>query len=554
MATFTTHSQPAAAYYRWAALACGVLGVLLWVGVYLPRPDLFYDDAAQHTFWLYRYADPRLFPHDPAADYFGSLAVASWGYRGLYAVLAPLLDIVLAAKLVAFVLLAISLWLTWRVAVALRDDADRELRGLLAVAALLLLLPSTATDLFSPMGFQRTFALPITLLCVWALLARRHYGWVGVSWLLAAVIYPVILPVLGVTAALVFLIDLVRDRRLPPYWIANGVLGLLAIGLTLKSTAPPPGIAPTVTFAQAMAMPEFLPGGRLPLYAPARLVPNWFRDHHTGLGYSPYVVLAMFGAIGVLAWRRALRVLPVPVWALAAAGFGLWLLARLTMFALYLPNRHARTSLGVFAALVFAAALVALWQRVRDGEPGGPHAARGRIGAVLLAFAAPVAVAATLWPHAVQVAGTPVNADLERVYAYLGSLPVDTLVVAHPDLADLVPVRAKRSVLASTEESIPFHLGYYERLRPRIVASLRAAYATSWGDLEAVLKPYGASVVLTGPPVWAEQSYYPPFDGLVRQLRASGAARGFVLEHPPADRILFRSGEYCVVRVPAEGP
>ena len=37
-------------------------------------PYLLADDVREHVFWMFRFADPRLFPHDSTADYFQSLA------------------------------------------------------------------------------------------------------------------------------------------------------------------------------------------------------------------------------------------------------------------------------------------------------------------------------------------------------------------------------------------------------------------------------------------------------------------------------------------------
>jgi hypothetical protein len=93
--------------------------------------------------------------------------------------------------------------------------------------------------------------------------------------------------------------------------------------------------------------------------------------------------------------------------------------------------------------------------------------------------------------------------------------------------------------------------GYYAQMKPRVEASLRAAYATRIEEVDAALAPYGVDVMLTGPSVWEERGYFAPFDELVRSLLAQGARHGFVLKSPPADRILFKSGEYFVVRVQA---
>jgi hypothetical protein len=166
-----------------------------------------------------------------------------------------------------------------------------------------------------------------------------------------------------------------------------------------------------------------------------------------------------------------------------------------------------------------------------------------------VAVFAPIMVTATLLPWAVSVLNRPVDTDLENVYAFIANLPKDTLVAAHPDLADFVPVRTRRSVLASTEISMAWMENYYKQMKPRVEASLRAAYATRIDEMDRELEPLGVDVMLTGPAVWRTQSYFAPFDDLVRDLQARGAVEGYVLRSPPADRVLFRSGEYYVIRV-----
>ena len=46
------------------------------------------DDARQHVFWMQRFIDSELFPHDLIADYFQS--VAPTGYTTLYRIAAAL--------------------------------------------------------------------------------------------------------------------------------------------------------------------------------------------------------------------------------------------------------------------------------------------------------------------------------------------------------------------------------------------------------------------------------------------------------------------------------
>lgn len=535
---------------RASAVACAVVTGLLWSVAVLFRPDRFSDDARQHMFWLYRYADPSLFPNDPAAAYFSSTAVSPWGYRSVYALLAAHLDALLAAKLVALALLLVALWLAWLLGVAVArraapDDVERaSLTGLFCVVATAVLLP--LVDLLPNVGFQRTWSLPLTLLCLWALVARRYLG-VGVSWLIASLTYPVLIPVLGLTATLVFGWEWMRERKLPAWWHANAALGLAAIAIASVGSKVPAGFGPSVTGAQAKAMPEFSPAGRqnLGLHDGLSAV---FTSDRTGLGWSPWLlaVVVVLACLAVFLGSRASVPKPVsaPVWTMALVGVGLWLVARFTLFTLYLPNRHTRYSLGAFAIVVFGVAICALVQPLlkRFGER------RQRV-IVAVALVAPLAVAGALLPTAAHEFTSVPDADKEAAYAFLRQLPRDSVIAAHPDAANSIPLRTRRSVLASTEESVAFQQGYHDLMKPRIEAELRASYAAEWDEVEAALAPFDVDVFVVVPDMWDWGTYYSPYAGMTSKLYARAAAHQFALKEPPADRVLFRSGDVYVVRV-----
>lgn len=529
---------------RWSALACCAIGILMWLGPYLWRPDLFSEDAAQHVFWFWRFVDAEAFAGDASAEYFSSPSVAPWGYRVLYALLVPILHPQAAAEWVAVGLLAASAAFAWKLGAALASDR-REMRGLLAVVAMLLLVAFPASDLFTPMGLQRTFALPITLMAAWALVERR-YGWVGAAWMLAALFYPVVLPVLGLAAVLTFELDYARQRHLPAGWWQTAALGAAAIALVLASMEPPRWAGPTVTHAQSLAMPEFGPGGRLNLY-PAG-AGYWFGDHRYGIGW-PAPLLAVFLAAALVTRRfgRAALV-PAPLWALAASGCTLWAAAHLTLFYLYLPNRHSRTSVAVFGIVALAAGASVLLERIAASDSRGQSPTQQRRNWIVAA-GAPLLVILAMLPTAWQNLRQPIDGDLERAYGFIASLPADTLVAAHPRLADFIPLRSARPVLASDEVALPFMRGYYRYIEPRLDASVRAAYATDWDALLARLAPYGVDVVLSGPPAWQDASLPAPHDAMARRARTAADGRDFILRSPPPEHILFRSGDYFVVRV-----
>jgi hypothetical protein len=531
----------------WAAIAMSLLVALLWVVPWLLRQDLFYDDAAHHVFWLYQYASPGLFPDDISIEYFRTNA--PWGYRAIYFALAPLFDAQMLAEFLAIPLVLLSCWFLWRIARAAGAGSDESgMHGLLLILGFaVFLLVSQARDLVPPIAFQRTFSVPLLLFTCWAL-AERRYGWVGASWLAAALIYPVVLPLQGIAAVVVFLRELIATRRLPAHWVLNLVLGVAALGIAAVGVPVPPEVGPAYSYTEAMTLPEFGPQGRLRMYEEGFLA-SWFRGHRAGLGWSKESLLLIVACAGLAIGLRRQRLIPMPVWVMAGAGLLIFLAMRAfpdqLMFGLYLPNRHPKWSLAIFGAFAFAAAVSALLGRAFS-ETVPATAARLRwVGALGI-----VAVLVVLGPQAREVWARPVNTDLERSYAFLRTMPLDTLVASHPDLGDFVPLRTRRSVLTSTETSMAWMKSYYAAIKPRVSASLEAAYATRIEDVDAALSPFGVDVMLVGPEIWAARTpYLEPFGALSTRLVERGRVEGFVLRSPPADRILFRSGDYYVIRV-----
>ena len=548
----TRAASVAGGWFRFSALLCFAAATFLWLGPYLWRADLVSEDAAQHIFWFWRFVDPALLANDPATAYFSSLAVAPWGYRGLYASIVPALGPQLAGELVAVALLGVSCVLAWKTGLALarvagaNTDANDgatpgELHGLIAVALLLFLVAIRPADLISAIGFQRSFALPITLLAAWALLANRP-AWAGVSWLLAALFYPVIVPVLGLAAGAVFLAEIIRHRRLPAAFAWNVFAGVATIAIVLYSSVPEEWIGPAVTLDQARSMPEFGAGGRLALESGSWRF--WVTDHRYGIGWPPWVLAAF--ALAALAARP--RRVPLPAWAFAVAGLALWLLAHFVLFHLYLPNRHSRTAVAVSGLVVLVVAIGSAFHRLHARTATG----RMRTSKALqwgVAYAAPVLVAAALFFAGARAWQTPVNRDLERVYEIISALPAGTVVAAHPELADFVPLRTGRAVLASNETALPFMPGYYAVMKPRVEASLHAAYAESWDALVAALKGYPVDVVLLGPAPRPPQAQLPPFDAIARTFARHALPPESLVAGLPSAQVLLRSGGYYLVRL-----
>jgi hypothetical protein len=118
-----------------------------------------------------------------------------------------------------------------------------------------------------------------------------------------------------------------------------------------------------------------------------------------------------------------------------------------------------------------------------------------------------------------------------------------------PD-ADLVPTFGQRSVVASSEYAIPFHLGYYAEIRRRMEAQIAAYYAASPAEVLEFADRYGVDLFLVNAEGFrfekldemtsgADNARYEPFYTLA--VRAYRAANGRYA--------LLEAAGRCAVRV-----
>ena len=535
----------------WIACLAGIVAVREFLPALL-RADLHDEDFAHHIWWTYRWIDPALFPNDLAREFFSQPILAPYGYQFLFRLFVPVVDPQHLAEAVPLLLVPAGTVLAFLIG----QRVGQGLPGGVVGATFFIL----AELRFLHAGLPRSFATPILLFGMWALLTQRQTA-LGCALLLAVLFYPPVAANLGLCAAIVLALRVWQDwqdrqdwqeRQLPERWLVLVGLGCLALGvLGLAYLRPfPPELGRTVTFAEAYAMPEFWPGGRSHFFNPDPW--HFYFSKRNGLGIDPWVALLLSGLL-IAAWRFLPGVIGREAWALAGVSIGLFISAHLTLFVLHYPNRYTLYALPVCGLLALAGVVPALIAKLRPYRRFdrlltflGKQTVIVSIGCLVL-FA--LSTEATL--KLVSVLHTPPNRALEAVYRFLETLPKDSLVASHPNDADNIPLRSRRSVLASMETSLPLYVGYYQIMAKRLDATLAAFHATDFATVDRLHARYGVDVFVVNRRRYApgKSLYFQPFYAVTQEQWARGSREGFVLRDPPPDRILFQQGEFSVIRV-----
>jgi hypothetical protein len=516
------------------------------------------DDAREHVFWMFRFVDPNLFPHDPTADYFQALAPS--GYATLYWFLARLgINPLLASKCIPALLSLVAtgyfFLLAWRF---FRSPAAATLTACLFSQCLWL-----NSDLSS--ATPRAFFYPLFVAFLYYQVRGSAMG-VLITIGLEALFFP--------PAALISLAVLAWDcvswdhgpSLAPPSGSRAYLVIAAALGLTLLCVIPylhrMNAFGPLVTYLEARRMPEFAPKGRVPFF-----FPTWWGywvggngGIHTLPTRPPWFLAAFLWPVLRHFPRRfpLLNVIPRgarPVPQIIAAALSLFALAHLLLFHLYLPNRYTESTTRVLLILLAGGVLLALidallrWAEARSGE----HLSRSGVAA--LGFSGLLLVVIVAYPLLLPAFPTAsyVKGGDPNLYRFFARQPETIRIASLSDEANNLPVFSRRSIIIGAECAVPFHPGYYLPLRARGLQIARAQYSANPTFLQKCLRDQRVDFWLLDRDAFARD--YWQKSRLLRQLNMAtpdkpiGPVSGVtpVLQQPPPGSVVYKDAHFLVL-------
>lgn len=513
---------------------------------------VFDDDARQHVYWTARFQDPTLFPDDFITDFISSYRFAPWGHQALYRLATSFLDPLTFSQVLSLLLMGMSVWLLDRLMQALTCDP----RGRVVAGFCFVLYHTHNTVHNVNGGFARSFALPLLLVFVLLLQQRRRRLALAVVGL-DILFYPPILPNTLALAGAELITGWRQGRRLRK--LATEALCLAAVTLlagailmTVYGNGQQDLMGPQVTLKDARGMAEFYPGGRSVFFQNNWLLYVLIGRSGVGLLHLSGFLILLALMIGVQGWRN-FRVPPL-AWRLLWTSLVLFALSHLLLFRLYLPSRYTFYTVSLACIVTLGVNLNAFLQGLRAAWPG-LYRAYGRCTpgwrwTAVAVCAMVYAAVQSQWISRIDPRLVVLDRqDLDMLH-FLARLPSQSLVAGHPRDMDNVPLVARRKVLANRELALPYYLGYYARVKKRLLDSLLAYYAGCWDDVWSVVQRYGIDVLVINktrlrPQQANGRMYDEPFDRLLKARR--GAASRRVLAQSPRALRCFENDRYVVL-------
>lgn len=468
----------------WVSLAIALAFCIPVLAEAFEHPYVVQDDARQHVFWMWRFIDPALFPNDLIADYFQS--VAPKGYTTFYWVFIRLgLDPLLLSKLVPPILAVGCTALVYGLCL---EFLRLPVAG--AIAALLANQVMWAHDDLASAS-PRAFLLPLFLGFLYGLVQQRIWVCAGLMALLG-LFYPQYVFV----GAGVLVLQVVRWQDGRVVWAPRktwllSISGLIVAFFVLLPFALSTSVyGPVITVEQARQLPDFYPGGRS-VFFNNDAFEFWVMGMRSGLFPTFKPVFLAFGF--ALPWLlRSLRRFPLTtrlhhlgqLWRLPLVALTLFFAAHALLFRLHLPSRYSGYTLRVTLLLAATLSLTLLLEAALRRLSQHPRAL-GVWGG--LAIATLLLLFYPLYDPPYPKTNYT-ESRIPQIAEYLKQQPKDIRIGSLLRDADTLPTFSHRSVWATREYAIPYHLGYAQPYRARVLQLILAHYTVNPAILETILQ------------------------------------------------------------------
>jgi hypothetical protein len=458
------------------------------------------DDARQHVFWMLRFIDPKLFPNDLIANYFQS--VAPIGYSNLYRFAAAIgISPLIFNKLLPPI---IGLVATGYCFLLCRQIFPVPVAGFIA-SLLFNQNMWLKDDVIS--ATPRAFCYPLLAAFLYYLAKRSLLPCLGMIALLG-IFYPQCVFI----CAGMLLLQIVKwqgmgfrlSHHLDDYYFCMMGLGV-SVAIMLPYALNVSEYGPVISLEQARQLPDFSAEGRSAFFQD-NFWEYWFGGGRSGMFpnslFTPVtMIFGIFLPVFYLFPQKfplQKQITPkiVILLQLLVVSVTMFFLAHAVLFKLHLPTRYTgytfRIILSIAAAIVLTLILDKLLYIVSNNLPSFSWQQLTQKALALFAISA-IAISIIFYPSFVDT--FPITkyktGETPTLYQFFQQQPKNIMIASLTADTDNIPTFAQRSILASYEYAIPYHLGYYRPFRQRVVDLIGAQYSTNLAEITQFIRKYG---------------------------------------------------------------
>jgi hypothetical protein len=511
------------------------------------------NDAGQHIYWMRQFHDSELFSDDLLTEF--AKNYQPWGFIFLYYILSFFMDPLVFSKFLPVLLFAISSLYLFK----LVSHFAGSYSGLLATL-IFIVTPFPFLDWMAG-GHPRAFAFPLLIIFLYYLIRKKHLG-TSVALVLQCLFYPMVF-LLGMVT---YLFTFVRFRARRVFFDRSAVKVKFFIPMALVCLfilcgkylfSQNPDIGKIVTRAQMSGRPEYSAEGRAPVLPTPPLLKTAVRNIRSGtfvprvlmkrlrdLGakspvaaHAVFMAFVLFSVCCLFLFREDL-VFPPEIMCLLPASILMFKTADILLLKLFLPERYLEVSFPLFGLIVEAAVLGQLVLHVRK------KALRRLLqAATVLLVLLNLNIKTTI--------GLTNMSSGKELYEYLAGLPKDTMIAAHPEMADGIPLFARRKVFVKGELSFPFFDNYWNTIKKRTFDLFDAYYTEEPLRVYRFCEENGIDYLVvdnghfTGQYLTGKKVYFEPFGTYIRDITA--VRRHFALQNVPQEYKLFTKGDIFVI-------
>ena len=444
--------------------------------------DYKINDDSRIIYLVHQFEDKDLFKNDIMAEYTkSSQAPITTTLLYFYGFINNHLDFIVAGKILSIVLFLAAVIYSYR----LGEVIDKKTAF---IFSLLVTLQMGITYYYFSGGLSRAFGWPLSLAFMYYLIKDSKLKMLIIL-IMQSLFYP---PAFLISFGTYFLLNLHLQKFDFKKYKTLFLTAIIPLSILILSFANKKNFGQMTNIFEAIAMPEYYTGGRVPVFRGSLPFTDSIKDtiysifnyQNTGISNPIYLSsLVIFGIIGLIfLLYYGKKLLPKELHYMALVSVLAFATAFALFFYLYFPNRYISFTIPIYIFAATSAGLSKLLDTISSKKIKGLLLLSVII--LYLVFFVPKI------PAAYTICGD------KDMYATISALDKQAIIAGHPKELDCIPIFTKHTVIFMDELTAPYHKEYYKVIKNRLNAFFSAYYSDDIVDMYAFCKKYNVSYVI----------------------------------------------------------